>query len=75
MKLNGEMAYLWRAVDHEGEVLESYGTKTRDKAAALSFMKKTLKGAVKLTGLSFVGAGMDPELASGSWNRTVSHEE
>lgn len=37
------MHYLWRAVDHEGEVLESYVTKTRDKAAALAFMKKTLK--------------------------------
>ena len=43
VKLNGEMVYLWRAVDHEGEVLESYVTKTRDKAAALAFMKKALK--------------------------------
>ena len=43
VKLNGEMVYLWRAVDHEGEILESYVTKTRDKAAALRFMKKTLK--------------------------------
>jgi putative transposase len=43
VKVNGEMVYLWRAVDHEGEVLESYITKTRDKAAALRFMKKTLK--------------------------------
>ena len=31
VKLNGEMVYLWRAVDHEGEILESYMTKTRDK--------------------------------------------
>ena len=43
VKLNGEMVYLWRAVDHEGEVLESYITKTRDKDAALTFMKKALK--------------------------------
>ncbi len=43
VKINGEMHYLWRAVDHEGEVLESYVTKSRDKAAALSFMKRTLK--------------------------------
>ncbi len=43
MKLNGEMVYLWRAVDHEGEVLESYVTRTRYKAAALAFMKKALK--------------------------------
>ena len=27
VKINGEMHYLWRAVDHEGEVLESYVTK------------------------------------------------
>src|SRR3546814_1577294 len=37
------MQYLWRAVDHEGEVLESFVTKTRDKAAALKFMKRALK--------------------------------
>ena len=43
VKLNGEMVYLWRAVDQEGEILESYITKTRDKEAALSFMKSTLK--------------------------------
>jgi putative transposase len=43
VKINGEMHYLWRAVDQEGEVLESYVTKTRDKDAALRFMKKTLK--------------------------------
>jgi len=42
-KLNGEMVYLWRAVDHEGEVLESHVTRTRDKGAALTFMKKALK--------------------------------
>ncbi len=43
MKLNGEMVYFWRAVDHEGEILESFVTKTRDKDAALTFMKKALK--------------------------------
>ena len=43
VKLNGEMVYLWRAVDHEGEILESYVTTSRDKAAALTFMKKALK--------------------------------
>ena len=42
-KLNGEMVYLWRVVDQEGQVLESFMTKKRDKAAALTFMKKTLK--------------------------------
>ncbi|HEX7695318.1 MAG TPA: DDE-type integrase/transposase/recombinase [Sphingomonas sp.] len=43
VKLNREMVYLWGAVDHEGEILESYITKTRDKDAALRFMKKALK--------------------------------
>ena len=43
VRVNGEMVYLWRSVDHEGEVLESYVTRTRDKAAALRFMKKALK--------------------------------
>jgi putative transposase len=43
VKINGEMHYLWRAIDHEGEVLESYVTKARDKAAALKFIKKALK--------------------------------
>ena len=43
VKNNGQMHYLWRAVDHEGEVLESYATKTRDKAAALTFLKKMMK--------------------------------
>ena len=43
VKINGERHYLWRAVDHEAEILESYVTKKRDKSAALAFMKKALK--------------------------------
>jgi len=43
VKINGERHYLWRAIDHEGEILESFVTKTRDKAAALAFMKTALK--------------------------------
>lgn len=43
VRVQGEMKYLWRAVDHEGEVLESFVTTTRDKAAALRFMKKLMK--------------------------------
>ena len=63
MKINGEMHYLWRAVDHEGEVLESYVTKTRDKLAALTFIKKALKrhgSPEKITtdGLRSYGAAM-----------------
>ena len=43
VKINGQQHYLWRAVDHEGEVLESFVTKKRDKNAALKFLKKSLK--------------------------------
>ena len=43
VKINGERHYLWRAVDHEGEVLESYVTKKRDKKASLKFMKKAMR--------------------------------
>jgi putative transposase len=43
VKINGEMYYLWRAVDHEGEVLESYVTKRRDRKAALKFLRKSMK--------------------------------
>lgn len=43
VKINGERFYLWRAVDHEGEVLESFVTKRRDKAAAKKFFIKTMR--------------------------------
>ena len=43
MKINGVKHYLWRAVDHEGEVLESFVTKRRDKKSALRFLRKSLK--------------------------------
>jgi len=43
VKINGVTHYLWRAIDHEGEVLESFVTKTRDRKAALKFLKKSMK--------------------------------
>ncbi len=43
VKINGELHYLWRAVDHEGEVLEAFVTKTRDCKAALKFLRKLMK--------------------------------
>jgi len=43
VKINGETHYLWRAVDHEGEVLEAFVTKKRDRKAALRFLKKAMK--------------------------------
>ena len=42
MKINGEMHYLWRHADHDGEVLESVATPTHDKAAALTFTKNPM---------------------------------
>jgi len=64
VKINGEMHYLWRAIDHEGEVLESYVTKTRDKAAALKFIRKSLKRhgcpkAIVTDGLRSYGAALN----------------
>ncbi|WP_294336528.1 IS6 family transposase [uncultured Sphingomonas sp.] len=64
VKLNGETAYLWRAVDHEGEILESSITKTRDKSAALAFMKEALRrrgspAPITTDGLRSYGASMD----------------
>ena len=43
VKVNGKRHYLWRAVDHEGEVLESCVTKRRDKRAASKFLKKAMR--------------------------------
>ncbi len=43
VKINGETHYLWRAVDHEGTILESYVSKRRDKKAALKMLKKLIK--------------------------------
>jgi putative transposase len=64
VKINGEMHYLWRAVDHEGEVLESFASKTRDKAAALTFIKRAMKRhgkprAIVTDRLRAYGAAMD----------------
>src|SRR5471030_1973403 len=63
VKINGEMRYLWRAVDNEGEVLESFVTKERDKAAALKFIKKLMKRhgraeTIVTDGLRSYGAAM-----------------
>ena len=69
MKLGGEMRHLWRAVDHEGEVLESYVTATRDKAVALKFITKALKRqgrpkAIVTDGLRSYGAALREVVAA-----------
>jgi putative transposase len=43
VKINGELHYLWRAIDHEGEVLECYVSRRRNKEEALKFLKKTMR--------------------------------
>ena len=43
MNINGETHSLWRAVDHEGEVLESDVTKHRDRKAASKVLKTSMK--------------------------------
>ena len=43
VRINGETHYLWRAVDHEGEVLEVFATKRRNRRAALKFLKRAIK--------------------------------
>src|SRR5947209_14559647 len=43
VKINGKPCYIWRAVDHEGEILETVVTAKRDKAAALKFLKRIMK--------------------------------
>lgn len=43
MEINRKMHYLWRAVDHEGEALESFRSKQRGKAATTKFNKRTME--------------------------------
>ena len=43
VKINGVSRFIWRSVDLESEVLEAYVSKTRDRKAALRFLRKTMK--------------------------------
>ena len=63
VRINGKTYYLWRAVDHEGEVLEVFATKRRDRRAALRFLKRAMKrygrpATVVTDGLSSYRAAM-----------------
>ena len=42
VKNDGEIHYLWRAVDHEGEVLKAFVSKLRDRRAALMFARNAM---------------------------------
>jgi putative transposase len=43
VQIAGARVYLWRAVDHEGEVLDMLVQRRRDSRAALRLMRKLLK--------------------------------
>jgi putative transposase len=63
VKVNGVRHYMWRAVDHEGEVLVNYVTKSRDRKSALKFLRKSLRGygspqAIVTDNLRSYGAAM-----------------
>ena len=77
VKINGERHYLWRAVDHEGEVLESFVTKTRDKKAALKFLRKAMRRhgrpeEIVTDKLASYGAALR-DLGAGGRQRTGRH--
>jgi hypothetical protein len=63
--------YLWRAVDHEGEVLEMLVQRRRDKRAALRLMRKLLKKQgftpklLTTDKLGFYGVGREERLRGG----------
>ena len=42
VKINGELHYLWRAVDQEGTVLDCYVSKRRNKNVALKVLKNLM---------------------------------
>jgi putative transposase len=44
LTIRGERHYLWRAVDHDGSVLDILVQSRRDKKAAKNFFRKLLKG-------------------------------
>ena len=43
VRIAGKRMYLWRAVDHEGEVLDMLVQRRRDSRAALRLIRKLLK--------------------------------
>src|SRR5215467_1253923 len=43
VRIAGKRLYLWRAVDHEGEILDVLVQRRRDRRAAIKLMRKLLK--------------------------------
>jgi putative transposase len=44
VKIRGELNYLWRAVDQDGDTIDILVQNRRNKAAAKRFFRKLLKG-------------------------------
>ena len=61
VKINGKLCYLWRAVDHEGEVLETVVTAKRDKAAALKFLNRIMRNMANRGASSPTGFARIPQ--------------
>ena len=80
VKINGEMHYLWRAMDHEGEVLESYVSKRWNRKAALRFLRKKMKrhghphilvtDKLRSYGAAMKGIGNAGRQETGRWKTT-----
>ena len=75
VKVNRKPRHLWRVVDHEGKVQESFVTKEIDKAAALRFSNKALKRhgrskAILTDDLASYGAALKA-MNSKSWQAPV----
>jgi putative transposase len=43
VKINGKNHYMWRAVDHESEVLDAFVSRRRDRKVALKYLRKVMK--------------------------------
>jgi putative transposase len=50
VKINGETHYLWRAVDHEGEILESFLPRRRARKVIVTDRLESYRAAMKIIG-------------------------
>ena len=47
VKINGKLHYLWRVIDYEGEVLEVFVSKRRNRKATVKVLRKALRRHAK----------------------------
>ena len=72
VRINGETHYLWRAVDHEGEVPGAFATKRRDRTAALKFLKRAMKRYGRPMSIVTDRLGSSWRRVQGPWKRETS---